>query len=311
MSAPCIYIPHGTCCQHLRLIPTLAQQTLLPPLHCKGGGPLPILGQPPALATWLRNGAPKILGIDRLTTAVTAILIITAHWETSLPTLSAGLGHDLYFDYSGFPAETYNYTYPAPGSPSVAQRAANLLADNGFFTRLDVTRGWDHGVFVPMLLMHPKARIPIVQMSILTSLDAASHIRIGRALAPLRDEGVAIVGSGMSFHNMGASFGDGGPRVKPKALAFEKTLSETCTHLAGEEREKKLEGWVGWEGAKESHPRPEHLVPLFVIAGAAGADIGHCVFNGEFHGFPVSAFAFMSTEGEELAGKRKVPKEEF
>ncbi|KAJ3342023.1 hypothetical protein HDU93_003545 [Gonapodya sp. JEL0774] len=257
---------------------------------------MPLMGDPPGLSQWLRDGAPKVLGIDRgataAATAISAILLVTAHWETPVPTFSSGDRHDLYFDYYGFPPETYNYTYPAPGSPSIAQKAAQLASSGGFLARLDDKRGWDHGVFVPMLLINPSAHIPIIQMSILSSLSAASHLALGRALAPLRDQGVAIVGSGLSFHNMRAFFGQSKQGTERKAASFDETLSKACTGLVGHEREKMLEGWSTWDGARESHPREEHLIPLMVVAGAAGTDEGVRVFADSIMGFSVSAFAF-------------------
>ena len=128
-----------------------------------------------------------------------AVLLISAHWQTAVPTLTSGAHPQLIFDYGGFPPESYRYTYAARGDPSLAQRAAALLQTAGIAARLDESRGWDHGVFVPMMLMFPKADVPIVCLSLLNDPDPAKHFDLGRALRPLRDEGVLILGSGSSY----------------------------------------------------------------------------------------------------------------
>ncbi|CAJ1418659.1 unnamed protein product [Effrenium voratum] len=165
-----------------------------------GGGPLPLLQKQPSISKFLGSYAASL-------PRPSAVLVVTAHWETDALKVSAGKSHSLYFDYGGFPKETYEYTYPAPGSPELANRIIALLANKGLECSADATRGWDHGVFVPMMLMFPDASIPIVSLSLYSSQDAAAHITAGEALQPLRDEGVLIVGSGASFHNFKHMFG--------------------------------------------------------------------------------------------------------
>ena len=128
-----------------------------------------------------------------------AVLLISAHWQTGVPTLTSGAHPQLIFDYGGFPPESYRYTYAARGDPVLAKRAAAMLQTAGITARLDESRGWDHGVFVPMMLMWPKADVPIVCLSLLKNADPAQHFELGRALRPLRDEGVLILGSGSSY----------------------------------------------------------------------------------------------------------------
>ena len=168
-----------------------------------GGGPCFFMDPPPndphawdAMAAYLRGIAASLPAKPR------AILVISAHWETPRPTVMTAAHPPMLFDYYGFPEHTYKLEYPAPGSPELASRVRALLADAGIASDADDARGYDHGVFVPFLLMFPDADIPIVQLSLRGDLDPAAHIAIGRALAPLRDEGVLIVGSGMSYHNL-------------------------------------------------------------------------------------------------------------
>ena len=131
-----------------------------------------------------------------------AILLISGHWEEAVFTVHSGERPALLFDYYGFPPHTYQLHWDAPGAPDLARRAADLLAGAGFATAEEAARGWDHGVFIPMKVALPDADIPVAQLSLRHDLDPAAHIAAGRALAPLRDEGVLIVGSGMSFHNL-------------------------------------------------------------------------------------------------------------
>ena len=164
-----------------------------------GGGPMPLLGDPShaSMVKFLRGHKYR----------PSAVLVISAHWQTTVPTLTSGAHPQLIFDYGGFPPESYRYTYAASGDGALAKRAAALLQAAGIAARLDESRGWDHGVFVPMMLMWPKADVPIVCLSLLTNADPAQHFELGRALRPLRDEGVLILGSGSSYHNMGGFFG--------------------------------------------------------------------------------------------------------
>jgi aromatic ring-opening dioxygenase catalytic subunit (LigB family) len=234
-----------------------------------------------SLGAWLR-------GIrDELPARPSAIVVVSAHWEAPRPTVTASADPELIYDYHGFPAHTYELTYPAPGSPSLAARVQSLLGAAGIEASADEQRGFDHGVFVPLKLIEPEAGIPIVQLSLVRGLDPAQHLAIGRALAPLRDEGVLIVGSGMSYHNtramMGAAPIDGEP--------FDNWLNETVAADA-DTRAARLSAWERAPGARAAHPREEHLLPLMVVAGAAGADPGTTVFHDRLLGAPTSAFRF-------------------
>lgn len=254
-----------------------------------GGGPWPFVdvgfGDPrelDALATYLKglHGLPK--------SPPRAILIVSAHWEAPVPTVMTSSHPPMLYDYSGFPPEAYALTWPAPGAPELAARVRALLGAAGHATSEDPKRGFDHGAFVPLKLMWPEADVPTLQLSLQRGLDPAVHLSIGRALIPLRDEGVFIVGSGMTFHNM-RGFGD--PRMIAPADAFDAWLQKVTT-ASQLDRDAALEQWVRAPGARLSHPREEHLLPLMVIAGAAGTDVGSVGYSGRMMGLPLSAFHF-------------------
>lgn len=220
----------------------------------------------------------------------TAIVLVSAHWLEADVAVASGRNPDLIYDYYGFPPHTYQLRYPAPGAPELAARIGDLLTARSIASHADSTRGFDHGVFIPLLLMFPQADIPVVPVSLLDSLDPAAHIEAGRALAPLRDEGVLIVGSGMSFHNM-RGYGD--PRFAPISDRFNRWLVDTVESPATE-RDRALSGWDQAPDARLCHPprAEEHLLPLMVAAGAAGADAGRCVFSDRVMQTTVSAFRF-------------------
>lgn len=249
-----------------------ASTTRMPCVYINhGGGPMPLLGRQPELASFLRGYAAS------LPRRPTAILIVTAHWETKRTTVSGGVSHQLLFDYGGFPPETYKYRYPAPGNPTLALRVRELLAERGLPCDIDRQRGWDHGVFVPLMLMFPEADVPVVAMSLLASQDAAAQTEVGAALQPLREEGVLIVGSGASFHNFGYFFAKGATRAQGLAhsAAFDAWLRETMLsrELGDGQRAARVATWAKAPSAREAHPdgASEHLMPLFAIFGAGGA----------------------------------------
>jgi aromatic ring-opening dioxygenase catalytic subunit (LigB family) len=197
------------------------------------------------------------------------------------------------YDYYGFPPESYTITWPAPGDPTLAARVQGLLNDAGISTAADAARGFDHGTFVPLKLVYPNPDIPAIQLSLMSSLDPAQHIALGRALAPLRDEGIFIVASGMTFHNLralrgGASAAD--------ADAFDAWLRDTMQQEAAEQN-RRLAAWAQAPGARFAHPREEHLLPLMVAAGAADGDRATTSYNGTFMGMRHSAFNFGAGAG--------------
>ncbi|HZN95391.1 MAG TPA: class III extradiol ring-cleavage dioxygenase, partial [Myxococcales bacterium] len=235
-----------------------------------------------ALATYLRQVRAQPHG------PVRALLVISAHWEEPVPTVTTAERPPLLYDYYGFPPEAYHITWPAPGDPALAGRVRKLLEKAGFPTAEDPQRGFDHGTFVPLKLAYPEAEVPVVQLSLKRGLDPSEHLAMGRALAPLRGEGVFIIGSGMTFHNLRA-FGD--PRAFAVSEQFDDWLRETGT-LAPAERDARLAAWSRAPAARQAHPREEHLLPLMVVAGAAGADRGTVAYSGRYGGVQVSAYQF-------------------
>ena len=217
-----------------------------------------------------------------------ALLVISAHWEEPVPTVMTAEQPPLYFDYYGFPPEAYKLTWPAPGQPQLAARVRELLGGAGFETAADAQRGFDHGTFVPLKLTYPAAEVPTVQLSLKRGLDPAEHLAIGRALAPLRDEGVFILGSGMTFHNL-LAFRD--PQAGPISEQFDAWLRETMA-MEPAAREQRLLKWAQAPAARLAHPREEHLIPLLVVAGAAGNDPATTPYNGAVWGVRLSAYHF-------------------
>jgi aromatic ring-opening dioxygenase catalytic subunit (LigB family) len=221
-----------------------------------------------------------------------ALLVISGHWEETAFTAGGAAKPGLIFDYSGFPVHTYQLAWPAPGDPALAERVAGLLMQAGQPSALSPDRGYDHGVFIPLKVAFPLADIPVVTLSLAVRPDGAfdptAHIAAGRALAPLRDEGVLIVGSGMSFHNLRAYFR---PETLEASRAFDAWLTEAVESPAPE-RDARFADWQRAPHARFSHPREEHLVPLFVAAGAAGDAPGKRVFADEPMGAAISAYRF-------------------
>jgi aromatic ring-opening dioxygenase catalytic subunit (LigB family) len=213
-----------------------------------------------------------------------AIVVVSAHWEAAAVEVDSGAAPGLIYDYGGFPPHTYELTYPAPGDPALAARIGSLLDTAGMEHRLVPGRGWDHGVFIPLKVMYPDADVPVVAMSLRHDLDPAFHLALGRALAPLRDEGVLLVGSGSSFHNF-AHFGS------PLAEPFDDWLNDVVTRPAAE-RERALTNWTEAPHARIAHGREEHLLPLMVAAGAAGDVPARTIFRGEVLDTPMSCFLF-------------------
>jgi len=235
------------------------------------------------MSDWLRGA------MATLPACPSAILMVSAHWEEPRFTVGDAPSPGLLFDYSGFPPHTYQFEYAPGGSPALAQRVRMLLAGAGLPEGADSHRAYDHGMFIPLMLMAPEADIPVVQLSLRNGLDACEHEAVGRALQPLRDEGVFIVGSGMSFHNMR---GYGKPQYGPVSQRFDDWLSQAIAIADPEARGVTLAAWDQHPDGRPSHPREEHLIPLMVIAGAGGTSQGRRVFSDRVMETTVSAFQF-------------------
>jgi aromatic ring-opening dioxygenase catalytic subunit (LigB family) len=265
MRQPAIYLPHG-------------------------GGPCFFMDPPPddplrwaALEAYLR-GLPAMLPAKP-----SAALVISAHWETDRPTLLAAEHPALLFDYYGFPTHTYLLTYPAPGAPALAAEVQKMLGAAGIETDVDVKRGYDHGIFVPLKVAFPDADIPILQLSLRADLDPRFHFKLGAALAPLRDQNVPVIGSGLSFHNLRAL---GDRRFDEPARQFDRWLIDVLCEGPAVARENRLAEWESAPGARLCHPEEEHLLPLMVAAGAGAGDPGRHAFSGTIWHKAISAFHF-------------------
>lgn len=219
-----------------------------------------------------------------------AILMVSAHWEAPAFTVQANPKPPMIYDYGGFPAHTYSVHYDAPGSPELAQRVQQLIEAAGLPAALDAERGFDHGAFSPMAAIYPKANVPLVQLSLKHRLDPAEHLALGRALAPLRDEDVLIVGSGLSYHNL-RNFG---PQAHGVSKAFDDWLHQTVVQGATGERAAQLANWADAPSARAAHPREEHLLPLMVAVGAAEGEAGVQAYHEEafMGGLVVSSYRF-------------------
>lgn len=234
------------------------------------------------MAEWLGR-LPENLGARP-----NAIVVISGHWEEPHFTVTSGAYPPLIFDYYGFPEHTYRLEYPAPGSPQLASEICSLLRTSGIPAEQDPARGFDHGVFIPFKLIYPAADIPIVELSLKEGLDPAAHIAAGRAIASLRERGVLIVGSGMSYHNLR----EWGVDVRATSNRFDAWLTDAVSAPTAEERSEKLSHWLEAPGARRAHPREEHLIPLMVAAGAGAEDLGGKIFTDHVLGTTVSAFQF-------------------
>ena len=250
-----------------------------------GGGPCFFMDDPAGTWTGMECFLRGIGG--SLPARPKAILIVSGHWETEGFAFTGAVQPSLIYDYSGFPPHTYNLDYAPSGAPELAARATDLLRSAGLVAVVDPDRGIDHGVFIPMKVAFPEADIPIVEMSVDRRLDPALHLAAGRALAVLRDEGVLILGSGMSFHNM-RGYGD--HRFTEPSEQFDRWLAETAI-LPAPARDQRLAAWEQAPAGRLSHPREEHLLPLMVAAGASQAP-GARVYAERVMETAISAFRF-------------------
>ncbi|MES2603380.1 MAG: class III extradiol ring-cleavage dioxygenase [Pseudomonadota bacterium] len=254
-----------------------------------GGGPMPLMDDP--------NHAGLIRFLKALPATFAkkpeAIVLISGHWEAAQPSVYAGKQHPMLFDYYGFPPATYEFKYPAPGAPELAQRIASLLQAAGLPCLPETQRGFDHGVFVPMLLINPMADIPCIQLSLLKGLNPAAHLRLGLALQELRKENVLILGSGMSFHNLQAVFAGEQPQLRAASDEFHHWLLDTLSNdKSPEERLAALAAWDKAPYAHFAHPRAEHLLPLHVCAGIAGGAQAQVVFDEVLMNHKVAGFSW-------------------
>jgi aromatic ring-opening dioxygenase catalytic subunit (LigB family) len=254
-----------------------------------GGGPWPWLSGAfrahyRTLETSLEATARELGGKPR------AILMVSGHWEAAEFSVMASGHPGMVYDYTGFPAHTYAVRYPAPGSPELAARVQNRLEAAGLAARLDSARGFDHGCFAPLAVMYPAADVPVVQLSLKAGYDPATHVAAGRALAPLRDDGVLILGSGLSYHNLR----EFGAPAKAASAAFDAWLQQTLLRMPPAERSGRLLQWETAPAARRAHPQEDHLIPLMVALGAAEDEPAACVYHEQafFGAVTASSFRF-------------------
>lgn len=250
-----------------------------------GGGPLPILGDAghKAMVDFMQGLSSQLKMPD-------AIVVISAHWEESSATLLGAERPSMFYDYYGFTDDAYAITYPAPGNPELAKRIVKLLNDHHIPARLDSKRGFDHGLYIPLKLIYPKAHIPALQLSLLRGLDPAAHMAIGEALRGLSAENILVAGSGFSFHNMRAFSWEGESTPDAANDAFQDWLIEVCTGpLSSSERQGRLVEWEKAPSARYCHPREEHLLPLHVCCAMADKP-GKLIFDDHIMGKRAVAF---------------------
>ena len=231
-----------------------------------GGGPWPFVEVPfipPGELEPLRSYLAGV--VTSLPSRPRAALVVSAHWEAPVATLLTNPRPPMLYDYTGFAPEAYELQWPAPTATFLVDRVTELLEGAGLPTARNAERGFDHGTFIPLMVALPEADLPVLQVSLLRSLDPAEHLAMGRALAPLRDEGVLLLGSGNSYHNMP---GFGHAESTEPSRVFDEWLADAVTREPGE-RTRLLEHWTLAPFARHCHPREEHLLPLHVMAGAA------------------------------------------
>lgn len=253
-----------------------------------GGGPWPWMESQTATYTRLTSALQQIP--QQLGTTPRAILMISAHWETAEFSVTSHPNPGMIYDYSGFPEHTYSIRYEAPGSPELAAQVQSLLGKLGIEVRQDPERGFDHGMYAPMVVIYPEAQIPVVQLSLKQGLDPQEHLTVGRALAPLREDGVLIIGSGLSYHNL-RNFG---PEAREVSAEFDSWVQQALSLAEPAERSDALIQWDSAPSARLAHPREEHLLPLMVAVGAAGNDPAERVYKESnfMGGISVSNFRF-------------------
>jgi aromatic ring-opening dioxygenase catalytic subunit (LigB family) len=252
-----------------------------------GGGPWPYVDSLKQMYTRTERELRRLA--DRLPARPQAALVISAHWEAPDFSVATGARPSMVYDYGGFPAHTYQILYAAPGEPAFAEYARELIAGAGLKVIANANQGFDHGVFVPLSLIYPQADMPIVMISIKSGYDPKEHLALGRALAPLRERGALIVGSGLTYHNMR---GFNQENSTEDANAFTRYLNEAIALEDAHERDEKLLHWESAPRARSAHPREDHLMPLLVAAGAAGGDTGQVLFAETVMKIPMVSYGF-------------------
>ena len=243
--------------------------TKQPILFLSHGSPMTALGGDELSRTWATLAGQL--------TRPAAILMISAHWNTRLPTLSGHIQPETIHDFGGFPESLYQLRYPAPGAPELAQRIKQHLTEAGISAEIDHHRGIDHGAWVPLRILFPEADIPLLQLSVQPERDARQHFALGSALASLPEENILIIASGHMTHNLREYMQNTGIHPDPETKKFRDW---THAQLMINANEPLLDWLHAAPSAKFAHPTPEHFLPLFVVLGAAGAQRKSVWLNG-------------------------------
>lgn len=255
-----------------------------------GGGPWP----------WLKKEMPFFDILDQFLRGIPhqlpqrprAVLVISGHWDEKRFTIQSNSNPPMIYDYYGFPEHTYQIKYPAQGAPELAVQIQTLLENSGLHVRLDSQRGFDHGTYVPLFAMYPEADVPVLQISMKSNYDPETHLRLGQALAPVREQGVLILGSGASFHNLPALMKDPSS-AHEKSIQFDQWLQDTLIHNPCHKRYQRLLNWTQAPFARFAHPSEDHLIPLLVASAAAESEKGSLVHHELMMGeIAVSSFRF-------------------
>lgn len=250
-----------------------------------GGGPLPLLQDPShfKMIEFMKALPSKIVKPE-------AIVVFSAHWEENGFKVQSSLNHDIVYDYYGFPKAAYDLKYPCQGNPDLAQEIYELIRLNNLECMLDSKRSYDHGSYIPLMMMYPNADVPVIQVSLNHNLSAEHHLMLGRSLRALKDRNILFIGSGFSFHNMRA-FDFSGVEIQDEMNnAFQDSLIEICCNDVNEDQQwDRLIHWADLPNARYCHPREEHLLPLHVCAGLA-SDQAQCIFDDYILGKRAVAF---------------------
>lgn len=252
-----------------------------------GGGPWPWM---PDMSSAYRQLSESLQDISRqIGQKPRAILVISAHWEADSYTVMSAERPGMLYDYYGFPEHTYKVNYPSAGDPRLAKQLVEMISEAGLAVKLDSQRGYDHGTFVPLQVMYPEADVPVLQLSIRNHYDVEEHLALGRVLAPLRQQGVLIIGSGLSYHNLAKL-----NRSAREPSAEFDTWLERVLALTSQQRSDALLSWELAPSARVCHPREDHLVPLFVALGSAEGEVASRIYHqSDFFGaISVSSYRF-------------------
>ncbi|MBG0763300.1 MAG: dioxygenase [Tissierellales bacterium] len=228
-----------------------------------GGGPLPILGDPThkKMIDFMKDLPSKINRPE-------AIIVFSAHWEEDKIRIQSGEKPDIMYDYYGFPKEAYSLEYPCLGNKELAKKVSILLNESNIENIMDQDRPYDHGSYIPLKMMYPEGDIPVIQISLNHNLDPLTHLKIGKALKPLLEENILLIGSGFSYHNMSGFDFQGKDKKDSMNNKFQDELiKQCCLEKDYDKRWTRFLNWEEFPGARYCHPREEHLLPLLVCVG--------------------------------------------